>query len=217
MPSVTKSVAVKVLIVDDHPVFRDGLRRALQDDAEFFVLGEASNGEDATRLASEIQADVILLDFALPDFSGLEVLRRLREGKLKTHVVLITAAIERQQIMEALQLGARGVVMKDAGMDVIKKCIHAILAGEYWIGREVMADWVQYLKNDVPRATVTSREREIIDRVLKGLTNRDIGRVLGISEQTVKRHISNIYDKLGVSNRMELALYITSGKLHQDL
>jgi two-component system nitrate/nitrite response regulator NarL len=202
-----------VLIVDDHPIFRDGLRRAFQDCTDFTVVGEAENGETAVELACELRPSIMLLDFALPDFSALEVLHRMKELGVATRTILLTADIDRQQITEALHLGARGVIMKDAGVEVLFKSMYAVLAGEYWIGRELMADWVEYLKTDRPRASITRREREVITRILEGLSNREIASALGISDETVKRHISNIYDKLGVSNRMEMALYITSGKL----
>lgn len=205
---------VEILIVDDHPIFRDGLRRALQENPMFRVVGDASAGHMAVELACQLHPRIIILDFALPDFSGLEVLRRLRERGARASAILLTASIEREQIREALQLGARGVVLKDAGTDVLTRCIHAVLAGEYWIGRDVMADWVQYLRNSSPRASITPREREVVERILQGLSNKEIASALGISEETVKRHISNIYDKLGVSSRMELALYVSSGKLN---
>jgi two-component system nitrate/nitrite response regulator NarL len=164
----------------------------------------------------ETKPDVMLLDYALPGYSGVEVLRRMHDAGSPTRVLFLTAGMDRAEVLQALELGARGVVLKDAAAELLGKAIACILAGEYWIGREVVADWFEYShRQRAPRLTLTQREHDITDQVLTGKTNREIGAALGISEETVKRHIRNIYDKLGVSNRMELALYISSGKLEQ--
>ncbi len=202
-----------VLIVDDHPIFRDGVRRSLFDADDFMVIGEARDGESAVALTARLQPGLILLDLNLPDISGLEVLRRLKDANTDARVLILTANIDRTQTNEALRLGARGVVLKDSGAEVLLKCMRAIMAGEYWVGRELLADFVDYLKRQTPGSTVTARERQIVESILAGMSNREIGDKLGISEETVKRHIRNIYDKLGVSNRMELALYVSAGKL----
>lgn len=206
-----------VAIADDHPIFREGVRRLLLQNATLDFVGEAGDGEAAVRLADEKKPDVMLLDFTLPGYSGLEVLRRMHEAGSRTKVLFLTAGMDRAEVLQALELGARGVVMKDAAAELLGKAITCILAGEYWIGREVVADWFEYShRQRPPRLTLTERERDITDQILTGKTNREIGAELGISEETVKRHIRNIYDKLGVSNRMELALYISSGKLEKS-
>jgi DNA-binding NarL/FixJ family response regulator len=127
-----------------------------------------------------------------------------------TKVLFLTAGMDRQYILEALRLGARGVLTKDADAKLLGKAIRCVLAGEYWIGRDMVADWLDYSRRQTkPDHTLTVREREIANQVLSGKTNREIAGALAISGETVKRHIRNIYDKCGVSSRMELAIYLT--------
>jgi len=185
---------------------------------DFEVSGEADTGRSAIELVLTEHPDLLLLDFLLPDISGNEVLRRLRDQAATVATLMVTAAIDRAQTLEALRLGARGVVMKSSAADVLLKAIQAVLKGEYWVGHKMMADWASYAQqHGQPRQTLTAREQEIVTRVLNGDTNRDIAAALGVGEETVKTHVSNIYRKLGVSSRMELALYITSGKLAQPM
>jgi two-component system nitrate/nitrite response regulator NarL len=208
--------AAHIIVADDHPLFRQGVRSALEGLPEFQVAGEASDGAEALRLVADRRPEVLLLDLALPDISGLEVLRRLRDARADVLTLVVTAAIDRSQTLEALQLGARGVVMKEAAADVLVKAIRAVLAGEYWVGHKTMADWTAYAQqHGTPKLTLTAREQEVIRHVLEGHSNRDIARRLSLSEETIKTHVSNIYRKLGISNRMELALYVSSGKLKQ--
>jgi two-component system, NarL family, nitrate/nitrite response regulator NarL len=208
---------ISIVIADDHPMFRDGVRRTLEDVADFHVTGETADGIEALRLVAQKEPDLLLLDIALPDVSGVEVLRRLREAGSATRTLLLTAAVSRPQLLQCLELGARGVVMKEAAGELLAKAIRTVAKGEFWIGREAVSDWEGYQKRHrvLPRQTLTAREHEIIAKVLQGYTNRETGQELKISEETVKSHLSSIFRKLGVSNRMELALYVSSGKLDQ--
>jgi len=209
---------VRIVLADDHPLFRDGVRRALEAGGEFAIVAEASDGASAVQQATGHGPDLLLLDIALPGFSGIEVLRRLKELGAPVRTLLLTAAIDRQQTLEALELGARGVVMKEAAADVLVKAIRAVLRGEYWIGRETLAHWTDYARrHQAPRQMLTAREREVSRYALDGLSNREIAEQLSLGEETVKTHVSNIYRKLGVSNRMELALYVATGKLTHPL
>ena len=200
-----------VVVSDDHPMFRSAVRAALTDDQFVEVIGEAGDGQSSIREALTKKPDLMVLDFHLPDFSGIEVLRRLREAGSQTRVLFFTAGISRQQTLEALQLGARGVLTKDAPAELFAKAIRCVLAGEYWVRRDLMADWLDSSRHKTnPALPLTAREREITNQVLTGKTNREIAGTLTISDETVKRHIRNIYDKCGVSSRVELAMYITS-------
>lgn len=205
----------RILIADDHRMFREGLRHLLQSEPDFEVVGEATDGVETLELAERIQPDVLLLDVAMPRMSGLEVLRRLHRSD-KLHTLLLTAAINKEEILDALQRGARGAVLKDFGAEVLVRAIRAIMRGEYWVERSTMADWMEQLRTTQAKQVklgLTPRELEIVAEIAGGASNRDIAEKFHISEETVKRHLSNIYDKVGVSTRLELALYAISHKL----
>ena len=219
-----KAQTVRILIADDHPIFRDGLRRLLEAEPDLQVLGEAADGAEAVKLARQLKPDILLLDLAMPKHPGLEALRDLSvtPGAAPVRVILLTAAAEKSQIVEALQLGARGVVLKDSATQLLLKAIHTVMAGEYWVGRESVSNLVQYLRtlmqSSVDEARqkkfgLTPRELEIVSAVVAGYANKEIAEYFKISEDTVKHHLSNIFDKLGVSTRLELALFAVNQAL----
>jgi two-component system, NarL family, nitrate/nitrite response regulator NarL len=206
----------RILIADDHPIFRDGLKRLLEAERGFRVIGEACDGVEAVSLVHQLKPEILLLDLAMPRRPGLEALRELSTESLSVRVILLTAAAEKEQIVEALQLGARGVVLKDSATQILLKAIHAVMNGEYWVGRETVSNLMQYLRGLVDssnaasrqkRYGLTPRELEIISAVVAGYANKEIAEHFKISEDTVKHHLSNIFDKLGVSTRLELALF----------
>ncbi len=221
-----KAQPVRIVIADDHPIFRDGLRRLLEAEPDLKVLGEASDGAEAVRLARQLKPDILLLDLAMPKHPGLEALRDLSTGAgtnaTPVRVILLTAAAEKSQIVEALQLGARGVVLKDSATQLLLKAIHTVMSGEYWVGRESVSNLVQYLRTLVQSSSdearqkkfgLTPRELEIVAAVVAGYSNKEIAEYFKISEDTVKHHLSNIFDKLGVSTRLELALFAVNQSL----
>jgi DNA-binding NarL/FixJ family response regulator len=213
-----RSQNIRIVIADDHPIFRDGLRRLLEAEPGLKVIGEASDGADAVKLARQLKPDIMLLDLAMPRTPGLEALRDLSVGTGANgiKVILLTAAAEKNQIVEALQLGARGVVLKDSATQLLLKSIHTVMTGEYWVGRESVSNLVQYLRTQMQASNeesrqkkfgLTPRELEIVSAVVAGYANKEIAEYFKISEDTVKHHLSNIFDKLGVSTRLELALF----------
>ncbi len=215
---------VRIVIADDHPIFRDGLRRLLETEPDLKVIGEACDGAEAVKLARTLKPDILLLDLAMPRHPGLEALRELSSGAGATgvRVILLTAAAEKAQIVEALQLGARGVVLKDSATQLLLKAIHSVMSGEYWVGRESVSNLVQYLRTLVQSSGeeakqkkfgLTPRELEIVSAVVAGYANKEIAVYFKISEDTVKHHLSNIFDKLGVSTRLELALFAVNQSL----
>ena len=213
---------MRILIADDHPIFRDGLKRLLESEGEFKVIGEACDGIEAVSMARQLIPEVMLLDLAMPRRQGLETLRELASDARSVRVILLTAAAEKEQIVEALQLGARGVVLKDSATQILLKSIRAVMNGEYWVGRESVSNLVEYLRTLVTPASafpqrnkyrLTPRELEIIAAVVAGFANKEIAQHFKISEDTVKHHLSNIFDKVGVSSRLELALFAVNQSL----
>jgi DNA-binding NarL/FixJ family response regulator len=213
-----KPQPIRIVIADDHPIFRDGLRRLLEAEPNLKVIGEASDGAEAVKMVRQLKPDILLLDLAMPKHPGLEALRDLGSGANSTpvRVILLTAAAEKSQIVEALQLGARGVVLKDSATQLLLKAIQTVMSGEYWVGRESVSNLVEYLHNLLQSSTaeskqktfgLTERELQIVAAVVAGFANKEIAQHFKIGEDTVKHHMSNIFDKLGVSTRLELALF----------
>jgi len=216
------SASVDVVISDDHAIFREGVRKLLEAEPGLRVVGEAADGEDTQRVVRQLNPHVLLLDLSLPKMTGLEVLRELGKLGVQTRTIVLTAAIERKQVVEALQLGARGVVLKHATLQVLLKSIWCVHAGQYWIDHESISDLIHALgwMTHSQRASgargdfgLTVREKQVMALVVGGYTNIDLARELGISEHTVKHHVTNIFDKLGVSNRLELVLFATNHRL----
>ncbi|MGH9344416.1 MAG: response regulator [Terriglobia bacterium] len=213
---------INILIVDDHPTFRFGLRKLLESEPGMRVVGEAAEGVEAVRLVRELRPHVLLLDLVLRQQSGLDVLRDSAAVDADARTIILTAAIEKAEIAQALQLGARGIVLKESATELIVESIRSVMKGQYWVGRENVSDVVHLLNRLLPRAGakdarqnfgLTSREMEVVTAIVAGYSNKEIAHKLSLSEQTVKHHITNIFDKLGVSNRMELTLFAVSHHL----
>ncbi len=187
----------------------------LQADPSVKVVGEARDGLEALEMARTLRPDVMLLDLAMPNVAGMEALREMTAGNLDTRTIVLTGLIEKRQVLEALQLGARGVLLKDAVAEHLSACIRAVMQGQYWLEGRPVQNLVQVLRDlaaqtaPMPRKTfgLTARELEVVTLITEGCTNKDIAKQFGISEETVKRHLTNIFNKLGVGNRLELALF----------
>ena len=216
-----KSGKVRILLADDHTIFRDGLRKLLEAEPDLEIAGEAGDGAEAINLVQQAKPDVLLLDLAMPRVPGLEALREVIALKTPVKTILLTAAIEKRQIIEALQVGARGVVMKDAATQMLIRAIRTVIAGQFWVGREAVSDMSAYLKHQIatqpaPKAKgygLTRREIEILGTIVAGLSNKEIAQKFSLSEDTVKHHLTNIFDKVGVSSRLELALFAINNQL----
>jgi DNA-binding NarL/FixJ family response regulator len=207
---------VRVLIADDQPLFRDGLRGLLEADREFLVLDVATNGVDALRLTRQLEPDILVLEWNLPEMTGAVVLRELAAGACTTPVIVLTAAIDKGNVQKALELGAQGLVPKTSEPALLLRAIRAVMAGQYWFDRESLGDLVDAFRALSASASLlgpqrkfglTCRELEIVSAVAAAYSNKNIALRFSISEKTVKHHLSNIFDKLGVCNRLELAVF----------
>jgi two-component system, NarL family, nitrate/nitrite response regulator NarL len=206
---VSEAPRVRIAIADDHEIFRDGLRRLLESEHGFDVVAEAADGVEAVRVAREARPDIMLLDVTMPRMSGLETLA-VPELQ-RTRVILLTAAIEPGELLRAVQLGARGVVLKESATRHLIDGIHRVMEGKFLIGTEVADDLAQAVRQvgghrDKPYG-LTAREIEIVEAIAAGDSNRDVATRLNISLQTVKHHLTSIFDKTGTSTRLELALF----------
>ncbi|HEU5350949.1 MAG TPA: response regulator transcription factor [Terracidiphilus sp.] len=206
---------IRIVLADDHPVVRIGVRNMLTEQEGLEVVGEADDGDEAITQTLELQPDILLLDVAMPRLPGLEAMRAIMKGSPSVKILLLTSTITTQQIIEALHIGARGIVLKDALAGHLTTAIKTVCAGDYWIGGKRVVNLVSALHELMQQATppqhktygLTPRETEVVGCIVEGCSNRDIAKQFGLSEETVKRHLSNIFDKTGVSTRLELALF----------
>jgi len=215
MAKTTTKQQIRVLMADDHAIFRDGLRKLLDGDDEITIVGEAQNGAECIKMLAKLKPDILLLDLRMPEKDGLAVLEEVNFDQIPTRVIVLTAAEDDRDVVRAMRLGARGVVLKDAIVEHLTACIHAVMQGQYWLDGHPVQNLVQVLRDlaaqtaPPPRKTygLTARELEVVNLITEGCTNKDIAKTFGISEETVKRHLTNIFNKLGVGNRLELALF----------
>jgi two-component system nitrate/nitrite response regulator NarL len=211
---------IRILIADDHTIFRKGLRSLLEAEPGFVVVGEASNGEEAVSVSRSLAPDIMLLDMAMPGVSGMDALGELARAASPMKTIVLTAAIEKAEIVKALQLGAAGVVLKTCAPELLFKSVRSVMSGQHWIGREAVSDLVKALRNYTeataplrPRFGLTPRELEVTSAVVSGFSNKEIAKKFALSEDTVKHHLTNIFDKVGASNRLELALFAVHHRL----
>jgi DNA-binding NarL/FixJ family response regulator len=205
----------RILLADEHAIFRDALRALLQI-SRFEVVGVAWDSEMVLRLAIEQNPDILLLDWSLARRDGMAVLKKIAASGVAIRTLLFSVVIEPKELLEALRLGVSGVVVKHATTQIFLDGIHSVLSGEYWVGQESVASLISTLREPRPlqksrdsqsRFGLTPRELEIVAAVYEGYSNSDIAGDFSLSVHTVKHHITHIFDKLGVSTRLELALF----------
>lgn len=203
---------VSLVLGDDHPIVLDGLEQLFRLEKEFVVVARCRNGCEVVRAVRERRPDVVVLDIRMPDLDGLGVLRELRREGLSTRVVLLTAALDEDEVLEAIRLGVRGVVLKEMAPQLLLQCIRKVHAGEQWVEtRSFTRALDKMLRREAGTQEVagvlTPREIEVMRLATGGLRNREIAERLTITEGTVKIHLHNVYDKLKVPGRLELTLY----------
>ncbi len=211
--------AIRILVADDHAIFRDGLRKLLEGAEDVQIIGEAANGVECTKMLAKLKPDILLLDLRMPEKDGLGVLEEVNFDNTGTRVIVLTAAEDDRDVVRAMRLGARGVVLKQSASDLLLKSIRKVADGEIWLDNRMTAEVIDAFKKSAEagarreKPLLSDREKEIVQLVAQGFRNREIGEKLFISEQTVKNHLHNIFDKLGVSDRLELALYAIHHRL----
>ena len=204
---------ITVVIVDDHPVVRAGIRTVLEGAADVTVVAEGANGADALRLVAQHRPDVLVLDVNLPDLNGLEVTRRLRDRGTTTAVLILTIYDDSQTVFGLLESGATSYVLKDEALETLVSAVRAAARGENWLSPAVARQVVRRAVGEElgppepPPLPLTPREIEVLRLLAQGLDNEAIAQRLVVTKRTVQNHVSNIYGKLGVTSRAEAMLY----------
>src|ERR1035437_1417300 len=234
-PSGTASngkAKIRIVVADDHPIFRDGLCKLLALEEDFEVVAQAQDGRQVLEVLQQFEPDILLLDLKMPGLDGLATLQRLQAVKNKTRVIVLTASDDKNEFVQAMKLGTSGIVLKQTATELLIKSIRKVHAGEIWLDSHTTAAVIRQFvaAEDSPpamhalpmapatrereRSPLSQREREIVALVAQGFKNKEMAEKMFISEQTVKNHLHNIFDKLGVSDRLELALYAIHNNLH---
>ena len=208
------SEKIRIAIADDHTIFRDGLRRLLTLEQDFEIVAEAQDGTEVMDILRDKEPDILLLDLKMPGLDGLSLLQRIQTQKIKTKIIVLTASDDEGEYVQAMRYGTSGIVLKQTATELLLKSIRKVYEGEIWLDSKTTAAVMRQFaspsdpgprERDKPR--LSNREREIVALVAQGFKNKEIAERMFISEQTVKNHLHNIFDKLGVSDRLELALY----------
>jgi DNA-binding NarL/FixJ family response regulator len=205
---------MRVVIVDDHPVTRDGLRAALGTADDVQIVGEASSGEEAVQAVNDLEPDVVFMDVRMPGMNGIEATRAIRQGKPDTRVILFTVDESRASIAEAIQAGVSGYLLKDVGVDELVSAARLALEGKAVIHPTLTQAFIEEVRlvERKPEAPLSRREIEILQRVAYGATTKEVADKLGISPHTVKTHLERIFEKLGANDRAQaVAIAIRQG------
>jgi DNA-binding NarL/FixJ family response regulator len=218
---------IRVLIADGHPIVLEGLRSVLNQQSSIQVVGEAADGMEAIEKAVSLDPDVVMMDLRMPRVDGLTVLRSIHTRAPRSKVILFSGADNKDEFVEAMKLGCSGILSKESSISLIERSIAKVYAGEIWLDSNTTAAVIRQFaspaefpppanngKSSRERAQLSQREREIIILIAQGYKNKEIAEKMFITEQTVKNHLHNVFDKLGVSDRLELALYAIHNSLH---
>jgi DNA-binding NarL/FixJ family response regulator len=213
--------AIKVLLADGRAPVRESARKIMGANGKIKVVGEVENGDQTITETLDLLPDIVLLDLTMPRLPGLEAMRAIMGGQPQIKILLLNKQIRAQHIVEALQIGARGIVLQDGMAKSLAPAIHCITTGGYWLGKERVEGLVsslhslvnEHASQEQKTFNLTRREIDVIGCIVDGCSNREIATQFGLSEETVKRHLTNVYDKVGVSTRLELAMFAMSHQL----
>lgn len=219
----TQKAPIRLIVADDHAMFRESLCALMKLNSGFEVIAEAPDGKTAVELTRTLKPDLLLLDLSMPGMGGVEVLRELHSHQAGVGIIVLCAAITREQTVEVMQLGARGIILKTEPIASLIECMSKVRQGDYWIEKDCLANLVQATA-DAERAKkivknkygLTPRENDIVAAALEGCSNAEIAEKLALSEQTVKHHMSHVFEKLGVFSRVELALFAVNHRILDD-
>jgi two-component system NarL family response regulator len=207
---------IRIVIADDHRLFREGLRLILHQEKGIKIVGEAVNGPQAISVVHDLKPDVVLLDISMPEMNGIEVLPVIKKESPKTKPLMLTASVDEAKIFKALKAGAKGYMSKDASVPDLIKAIQAVQRGELWVQRRLLSRFFDEEAEADPRGNrqhetteedLSPREQEVLRCLVSGCTNKEIAEQLFISEKTVKTHLNNIFRKLRVTRRLHAILY----------
>lgn len=203
---------LRLMLVDDHAVVREGLRAVLEDDNGFVVVAEADCGDDALRTVEAAAPDVILIDLIMPGLPVAETIRRLKQKLPMCHIVVFTSFAEDTRLRDSLEAGAIGYLLKDATREDLVSAVRAVAEGQPWFHETMQRQLVELLRRPAPTdpfAALTPRERSVLALIGEGLSNRHIAARLNLTEGTVKGYVSTVFEKIGVNDRTQAALYFT--------
>ena len=209
---------IRVLVVDDHPLVREGLRSYLSTIDDIDVVGEAIDGSEAIALAADLQPDVVMMDMAMPGVDGIEATRRITEANGSVRVIALTSFATDDKVFPAIEAGAVGYLLKETPAAELAEAIRKVHRGEPILHPDVTARLMRQVAAAEPRAyrtDLTARELEVLRLIARGRSNKEIARDLGVAEKTVKTHVSNLLPKLGVADRTQAAVYAVQNGLAQ--
>jgi DNA-binding NarL/FixJ family response regulator len=209
-------MTIRILLVDDHSVVRQGLRMFLNLDPELEVVGEAVNGAEGVRLAHELKPDIVLMDMLMPVMDGVEATAVIRRELPDTEVIALTSVLDDSSVFGAIRAGAIGYLLKDTEADELNRAIRAAAAGQVQLSPAAAARLVREVRVPDNPEPLTGRENDVLRLIAGGMSNKEIAQALGIGEKTVKTHVSNILGKLGVLSRTQAALYAVREGLVSD-
>ena len=200
-------MTLRIVLADDHPLVLDGLENLFATEEGFEVVARCINGKETLTAARRHDPDILILDLRMQEMGGLDVLRRLNEERLSVRTVVLTAGMREREMLEAVRLGALGVVLKESAPGVLVDCVRAVARGDRYIQPRFLQRQLDSSGSAPPEPSLTPRELELVRMVAQGLRNRQIAERLQITEGTVKVHLHNIYDKLGLDGRLALLRY----------
>lgn len=210
-------MSIRILITDDHGIVREGLRMYLQWDTELEVVGEAANGKQAVDMAKQLRPDIVLMDILMPVMDGLTATTEIRKSLPDTEVIAMTSVLDETMIRQIIRAGAIGYLLKDTGSNELCHAIHAAAGGQVQLSRSVAKRLIEDLELHIPIQPLTDREMDVLREITLGHANKEIALILGIAEKTVKTHVGNILNKLGVTSRTQAALMaVQSGLVNLD-